>query len=116
MSDNVGTSLPPASSSREVSLFRRWILVAGTATKEGISEADKLAARAIGEELALHGYGLITGGWNGVDSEVTESFLNRLHSRGEDPKDCLIQVLPKGRRPKHKEGRTLTTRHGGSPL
>lgn len=76
-------------------------------------ESDKLAAKAVGDELALHGYGLITGGWNGVDSIVTESFLNRLHSRGGNPADCLIQVLPKGRRPKHKEGRISTTPHGG---
>jgi hypothetical protein len=113
MPDNVGTSLPPASSSTNVPLSRRWILVAGTGTRDRIPEADALAARAVGEELALHGYGLITGGWNGVDSIATESFLKQLHSRGGDPNDCLIQVIPEGRQPKHKEGRISTTPRGG---
>jgi hypothetical protein len=113
MSVNAVTPLPPGNSSKDAPLSRRWILVAGTGTKDRIPESDALAATAIGDQLALYGYGLITGGWNGVDAVVTASFLNRLHGRGEDPKDRLIQVLPKGRRPQHKEGSISTAPHGG---
>jgi hypothetical protein len=112
MPNSVGTSLTPASNSTKAPLSRRWILVAGTGTRDRIPEADALAARAIGEELALHSYGLITGGWTGVDSIATESFLKQLHSRGGDPKECLIQVVPANRRSEHNEGRISTTPRG----
>ena len=49
---------------------RRWIPVAGTGKKVGTPEVDILAAKAIGKELATLRYGLITGGWHGVDYVV----------------------------------------------
>lgn len=54
----------------DVGLYRRWILLAGTGNKVGTPEVDILAAKAIGKELATHRYGLITGGWHGVDYVV----------------------------------------------
>jgi hypothetical protein len=106
-------SLPPANGSSEIILSRRWILVAGTGLEVGVPEADVLAARAVGEELANYRYGLITGAWHGVDYIVTESFLNQLDRLSLDPKDFLIQVLPEDWRPHHNRGRIVKTPHGG---
>ena len=52
-------------------------------------------AKAVGVELAKYRYGLVVGGWHGVDYLVTESFLNELSSHSLDPRDYLIQVLPR---------------------
>jgi hypothetical protein len=70
-------------------------------------------AKAVGVELAKHRYGLVVGGWPGVDYLVTESFLNELSLHSLDPKDYLIQVLSKGRRLLLNQGRVIRTPYGG---
>lgn len=95
-----------------MSTSTRWILVAGTGLETGMPEADILAAKAIGIELARHRYGLIAGVWHGVDYLVTESFLRELHSLCLNPKDYLIQVVPDDRHLFHHEGHLVRTRYG----
>jgi TIR domain len=102
-----------ANDSRDFAFSRRWILVAGTGLEVGVPEADILAARAVGEELAKHQYGLVTGAWHGVDYIVTESFLNQLCSLSLDPNDYLIQVIPEDWQPFHKKGHVIRTTYGG---
>jgi hypothetical protein len=102
-----------SSRASDSTLARRWILVAGTGLKDGTPETDVLAAKAVGEELAKYGYGLVVGGWHGVDYIVTKSFLNQLSSRSLDPRDYLIQVVPHGRQLLHNEGHIIRTPHGG---
>jgi len=96
---------------------RRWILVAGTGLKDGTPETDVLVAKAVGEELAKYGYGLVVGGWHGVDYLVTESFLNQLSSRSLDPRDYLIQAHPPDPHdphdPIHNKGHIIKTPYGG---
>lgn len=91
---------------------RRWVLVAGTGLETGTPHADILAARAVGEQLAKHQYGLVTGGWHGVDHVVAESFLGQLAADGRDPKDYLIQVIPEDWQPRHRGGHVVRTPHG----
>lgn len=91
---------------------RRWILVAGTGLEVGTPHPDILAAQAVGEQLAKYQYGLITGGWHGVDYVVAESFLKQLESDGRDPKDYFIQVIPEDWQPCHKGGLIVRTPHG----
>lgn len=75
---------PPVSGPRLPPPFRnQWVLVAGTAMRKGLPEAQQWAAIAIGEELARRGYGLIAGGFEGVDYLVAQSFIDEL-SQGSD--------------------------------
>ncbi|MFH0998551.1 MAG: hypothetical protein V1844_24130 [Pseudomonadota bacterium] len=98
--------------SSNVSVPRRWVLVAGTGLEVGTPPTDILAARAVGEQLAKHRYGLITGGWHGVDYVATESFLRQLQSDTIDPKDYLIQVVPEERQSGHRDGHIVKTPYG----
>jgi hypothetical protein len=70
-------------------------------------------AKAVGEQLAKSRYGLVVGGWPGVDYVVTESFLNQLSSCSLDPTDYLIQVLSLGRPLLHDKGPIIRTPYGG---
>lgn len=74
-------------------LATRWITVVGTGLLEGTPAADCQAAAAIGTELARHRYGLITGGWHGVDWVATRAFIDTLLADGLDPEAYVIQVL-----------------------
>ena len=96
-------------------ISRRWILVAGTGLEVGTPDADILAARAVGEELATHHYGLITGAWHGVDFTATESFVHQLRRLSLNPKDYLIQVIPDDRHvlhDLHRQGHIIRTPYG----
>jgi hypothetical protein len=91
---------------------RRWILVAGTGLESGTPEVDILAAKAMGTALAKYRYGLITGGWHGVDYVVTQSFLNTLHTERLDPKDYLIHAVRGKKIHSHFEGQIIKTGYG----
>src|SRR5688500_4220912 len=102
----------PESPETDRFLSRRWILVAGTGLESGVPQADVLAARAVARELVTHRYGLITGGWPGVDYVVTEEFLRQLHNLRLHPRDYLIQVVPGDRAVFHDEGQVVRTSYG----
>jgi chromosomal replication initiator protein len=67
---------PALSQSRDAPHPEMWILVAGSA--RDLSRRTRDTARAIGASLCLAGYGLMTGGWPGVDEEVTRGFAAAL--------------------------------------
>jgi TIR domain-containing protein len=102
-----------SSNASDFALARRWILVAGTGLEDGTPETDRLVAKAVGVELAKHRYGLVVGGWPGVDYLVTESFLNELSSHSLDPRDYLIQVLSNNRPLLLHQGHVIRTPYGG---
>jgi hypothetical protein len=56
---------------RELVAPERWILIAGSAKA---SSRIAAVAREVGAALANAGYGLLTGGWPGVDAEATAGF------------------------------------------
>ncbi len=91
---------------------RRWVLVAGTGSQVGVPQEDIRAARAVGEELARNRYGLVTGGWHGVDYMVTEAFVNTLNCLSLDPKEHLIQVVQPGRNAFREVGHVVRTPYG----
>lgn len=72
---------------------RRWVVVAGTGLRFGTPRRVMRAARAVGRRLAEHRYGLVAGGWHGVDYLVTEAFLQSLEQQGLSADEHLIQVL-----------------------
>lgn len=82
----------------------KWVLVAGTGDDAQISPEVRAEAQAIGEHLAAAGYGLITGGWPGVDQRIAVAYVDRLRELHVDPSSYFKQVLQRGRAPLVSEG------------
>ena len=99
----------PLNQSRENSLSKnstslRWVLVVGTGIPNDLKASEQLAARAIGKSLAQYQYGLISGGWAGVDEIVTKSYIDELRSKNLNPNNYLIQVIAEDRQITFDEG------------
>jgi predicted Rossmann-fold nucleotide-binding protein len=90
----------------------RWVMVAGTGLIHGTPTEDVNVAKAVGAELARYRYGLITGGWPGVDYIATESFINQIIKSGLNPEDHLIQVISEGRSADQNVGKIVRTSYG----
>jgi len=105
-----------------------WIVVAGTGQYE-LPEAVLAASRAIGVALARRNYGLLTGGWQGVDYVVAAAFLEALHkqraeesagsyaeesaeSYAEESAGSYVKwirhIMPPGRTPDYPHGELIT--------
>ena len=83
---------PPSPSESARPTPRCWILVAGTGAPElppPLAEACQL----LGRLLAEAGYGLVCGGWPGVDAVVSRAFADACRQSGRDPKVWCEQVL-----------------------
>lgn len=61
---------------RQTARPEKWVLVAGTDSPESQYAID--VARELGAALAAAGYGLATGGWPGIDEEVTKGYAAAL--------------------------------------
>ncbi|WP_309891521.1 hypothetical protein [Archangium sp.] len=77
---------------------RKWILVAGTGRNK-LPPGQQFAAQAVGRALARHGFGLVTGGWVGVDKEVTQAFAQALQALGAPLSRSLKQIVPRPDQP-----------------
>jgi hypothetical protein len=55
--------------------IRAWVLVAGTGSSR-LGNKVRRAAEVLGAALARSGYGLVTGGWPGVDEAVARRFAD----------------------------------------
>lgn len=83
------------------------VIVAGSGILSEISDEQKGAAHAHGVMLAENGFGLISGGWEGVDDIVTAAFIERRIDRGLSPDESLIQVIERGWEPLHRHGKII---------
>jgi WD40 repeat protein len=83
---------------------RRWILVAGTG-KTDLPPTVLAASRRLGRILGERGYGLITGGWRGVDHVVARAFCRVLEAVGGKAEDFLVNVLVEDSSPEYDKGR-----------
>jgi uncharacterized protein YraI len=81
----------------------KWILVAGTGTGK-LSDKEKIMAGTISQLLAREGFGLICGGWSGVDKVVSESFADFFITKQIPYKDRLIQLIEAGQKPSYEVG------------
>ncbi|OQP51892.1 caspase family protein [Niastella populi] len=87
--------------------LNKWIWVAGTGFD--LTEEEVRTAKAVGQFLAEQGYGLITGGWPGVDYLAAEAYYNTLESITDvDNKDYLIQFVETGHKADFKKGMIQT--------
>jgi Leucine-rich repeat (LRR) protein len=89
-------AIPSGRPEREIALSPfngKWVLVVGTGSKSKTKRAERFCARAVGKMLATEGYGLVCGGWSGVDYEVCSAFesVYKLHKRSVAT--TLLQVL-----------------------
>jgi predicted Rossmann-fold nucleotide-binding protein len=89
----------------------RWVLVAGTGQFE-LPPAVNWTARAAGRALARAGYGLVVGGWQGVDYVAAESFQAELLSAGKAVSSYLTQVVPNGSAPDFEGGYVVSVKPG----
>jgi len=80
------------------------VLVVGTGIPSDLNASERLAARAIGKFLAQYQYGLITGGWPGVDEIVTKSYIDEIRSKKLNLSDYVIQVVTEDRQVFCEEG------------
>jgi hypothetical protein len=71
---------------------RAWVLVAGTGTQKLDEKLEKTCI-ALGTSLARSGYGIVTGGWPGVDEVTARSFAGEAERNSIPLEDRLIQVV-----------------------
>jgi hypothetical protein len=89
---------------------RRWVQVAGLGWYELPHPALEVCP-LLGEMLAREGYGLIVGGFQGVDHVVARRFVEALDESRPVRADSewLIQVVARGRSPNYPRGRIVVT-------
>jgi len=86
-----------------------WILVAGTGHQFGLPHVTQWLAECIGGALAEAGFGLVVGGWHGVDYITAAAFEKALRKlRPTVPlSDMLIQVVPANNHPAFRGGHVI---------
>ncbi|GJD66811.1 toll/interleukin-1 receptor domain-containing protein [Methylobacterium frigidaeris] len=91
----------------------QWVLVAGTGTY-ALREQELWSSECIGRALARNGYGLVVGGWPGVDHIAARSFTETLAeiAPGTRLADRLIQVVPSGKQPDFAGGHLIYVEPG----
>jgi hypothetical protein len=70
----------------------KWILVAGTGSRP-LNNEEHLVTEAVGKALAEHGYGLINGGWPGVDELASKCFMEVIGNRAGQAEERLLHLL-----------------------
>ena len=91
---------------------RGWVLVAGTGWLKAFSNELKETSEHLGRQLATNGYGLVTGGWPGVDETVARAFWEVSSEKGLSPEDRLIQVVVKDDDPPFTAGQLFFVNKG----
>jgi Leucine-rich repeat (LRR) protein len=75
----------------------QWVLVVGSGN-EHLKQSERLSALAVGNMLAKEGYGLICGGWPGVDHFVSQAFQEVYDAYKKPVKTSLLQLLNPGQK------------------
>jgi hypothetical protein len=83
-----------------------WVLVAGTGAYH-LPDAVLWAGQKLGEQLGRLGFGLVVGGWSGVDYVVSEAFAKELQNKAVPLGDFLLQIVPEGSQPQFPGGRIV---------
>jgi TIR domain-containing protein len=85
----------------------KWVLVAGSGT-EPLPEKIVEVSRRLGRELADAGFGLVSGGWRGVDHIVARSFAEAVKETEGNLGERFIQFMERDRTPDFPGGRFFT--------
>lgn len=89
----------------------RWVLVAGVGRRQ-IPERAALVARRVGRRLAEDGYGMVVGGWEGVDYVAAEAFAEVMRQRRMPLSSALKQIVPPNMEPHFKGGDVIQVGRG----
>jgi len=83
----------------------RWVLVAGSGGMTPRPQKMEETCTIIGTELAKAGFGLVTGGWDGVDHYVARAFSQEIQKDDAPLSTRLVQVMQEGSTPEFPAGR-----------
>lgn len=86
----------------------KFVLVSGTG-KEPLPERIAATSKRLGEQLADAGFGLITGGWVGVDATAAEAFARALQKRRAPVAGRIVHIVKRGSRPAFAGGDVVAT-------
>lgn len=92
---------------------RKWVLVTGTGTDRTLPPKVSATTEQLGRALAAHGFGLVTGGWPGVDEQVARWFNRELSERSRPLESFLIQVIEENSVPVFPGGDLRIAKAGG---
>jgi hypothetical protein len=92
---------------------RKWVLVTGTGTDQSLIAKVSATAEQLGRSLAAYGFGLVTGGWPGVDEQIARSFNRELSKRHRPLENFLIQVVEENVTPAFPGGDLRIVKAGG---
>jgi hypothetical protein len=82
----------------------RWLNISGTGTHE-IEPVQRWTAERLGREAARRHFGLITGGWPGVDHVAARGFAAELERIGGRVIDrYLLHIVEPGKKPDFRQG------------
>lgn len=82
---------------------QKWILVVGTG-KDRLSQPEWMMSNALARELAKSGYGIITGGWPGVDAVSAEAYAGQLAEDKVLDEGYLMQIVLEQQEPVYPGG------------
>lgn len=88
------------------------ILVAGLGVEMHITDQIKSISQKLGSELAINNFGLITGGWPGVDEIVARAYSEELLNRKLPLENYLTQIILKTRMPVYTGGNLILVNSG----
>jgi formylglycine-generating enzyme required for sulfatase activity len=86
--------------------INQWALVVGSNNYQ-LPEPVFFISEKIGKLLAHNGFGLISGGWPGVDHVVARSFDHEMRIYGLDVNDYLTQIVYEDRGPDYNKGKII---------
>ena len=89
-----------------------WVLVAGTGVEKHLTTKIRDSSRVLGKLLAERGYGLVTGGWPGVDEIVAREFANTLDHSRHALEDVLTQIVVESELPAYPAGNLVLVPEG----
>jgi hypothetical protein len=110
--NDIGQATHQSSKNAVLNPPRDWILVAGTGNVKLLDNKVKSTSVALGKALAKAGYGLITGGWPGVDELTARNFAIELEQLGLPLEDRLLQVVRNNKIPPFSAGRLIQVNPG----
>jgi TIR domain len=104
----------PEGGSRQSALGgpRGWILVAGTGNTDTLDSKLGQTCVKLGVSLANSGYGIVTGGWRGVDEQTARHFARELARTGIPLEDRLTQVVVEDSVPRFAAGQLVLVHRG----
>ncbi len=107
----VGSITAQMQQAAEKSRTEQSIYVVGTGRYD-LPQPIYWCAKHLGKLIGDYNYNLISGGWQGVDYVVAESFAQVQAQRREALSAKLLQVVPEGKTPEFKGGKIQTVKAG----